>query len=311
MIRCPICDNETDKLLTDKLRRGHGKVYYCQECDVGFLQDMIVDTKDYYDNQYRKEYSHKAQENETNAKEIFEIYVKYQQERLDILNKYKNKNNSFLEIGASAGQFLYHIKDSFNTINAIELDSNCCKFVEKELNISTDSNYLENSKFNIRNNYSAVSAYQVLEHTPNPIDFLKSIYNVLEDGGIALIEVPNLYDPLLSVWDVPEYNTFYYHSAHSFYFSEKSLKIIAKESGFKVLDIIFTQDYNILNHINWALNNQPQNDCLNGLNKPQIIGKDKQMTEWFNNELELLNKKYFAKLSEIKKTSNILMVVQK
>ena len=132
MVKCPICSDETNEFLTDKLRRGLGKVYHCKECDIGFLQDMIVDTKDYYDNQYRKEYSHKAEENETNAKEIFDIYVNYQKDRLDVLNKYEHNNSSFLEVGASAGQFLYHIKDRFDSINAIELDSNCCKFVEKE-----------------------------------------------------------------------------------------------------------------------------------------------------------------------------------
>lgn len=312
MVKCPICNNKTDKLLTARLRRGNGKVYYCKECDLGFLKNMILNTKDYYDKEYRKEYSHKAQTNETSAEEIFKVYVQYQQERLNVLNKYiNNTNNSFLEIGASAGQFLYHIKDRFDTINAIELDSNCCKFIENKFNILADCNYLEDSKFNIQNNYSVVSAYQVLEHTPNPIKFLESIYNVLKDDGIAIIEVPNLYDPLLSVWDVPEYNTFYYHSAHNFYFSEKSLNIIANEANFKVLDIIFTQDYNILNHINWVLNNQPQNDCIRGLSSPKLIGKDKEIATWLNNELDLLNIKYFNKLSDSKKTSNIIMVLKK
>ncbi|WP_294961204.1 class I SAM-dependent methyltransferase [Sulfurimonas sp.] len=311
MIKCPVCDTKTDEVLTDKLRRGLGKVYYCKDCDLGFLQNMIIDTKDYYDNEYRKEYSHKAEENETNAEEIFDIYVNYQKERIDALNKYKNNDDSFLEIGSSAGQFLSHIKDKFKSINAIELDSNCCKFVEEKFKIATDSNYLEESKFNIKDNFSVVSAFQVLEHTPDPISFLKTIHHVLEDDGIALIEVPNLYDPLISVWDVPAYNTFYYHSAHSFYFSEKSLSIIAKKAEFEVLDFVYTQDYNILNHINWILNDSPQNDCVGGLNKPSLQGKDPEITNWLNNELNLLNEKYFEKLAESKKTSNILMVVKK
>jgi SAM-dependent methyltransferase len=311
MVKCPICNTTSSKLLTNRLRRGLGKVYYCEECDLGFLQDMILDVKDYYDNQYRKEYSHKAEENETNAEEMFNIYVNYQDERVKILKKYLHKSDDFLEIGSSAGQFLSHIKDIFNSVNAIELDSNCNKFVERKFAIQTDSNYLEKSKFYIKNKYSAVGAFQVLEHTPDPIDFLKSVHYVLEDEGIALIEVPNLYDPLISVWNIPEYNTFYYHSAHSFYFSEKSLNIIAKKAGFEVLDMIYTQDYNILNHINWVLNHVPQEDCIVGLNVPKLSGKDEEITNWLNDELKLLNEKYFVKLSALKKTSNILMVIQK
>ena len=55
----------------------------------------------------------------------------------------------------------------------------------------------------------------------------------------------------------------------------------------------------------------PQDDCTQGLNMPKLLGKDEEITNWFNAELDLLNKKYFAKLSKAKKTSNILMVIKK
>lgn len=310
MIDCPICKTDITEILTKTLRRGSGIVYYCKSCDVGFLNNMIVDTKEYYDKEYRKEYSHKAEKNETNAEEIFNIYSRYQKDRVNTLNKYLLNTQSLLEIGSSSGQFLYHVKDSFQVVHGLELDSNCCKFVQEKFNIETDSNYLEKSKF-YKNSYSVVTAFQVMEHTPNPIEFMKSIYNVLIDDGIALIEVPNLYDPLLSVWDIPMYNTFYYHSAHNYYFSEKTLKIIAEKVGLSIVDIVYTQDYNILNHINWIMNNVPQSDCAFGLNTPILTGKDENIVKWLNGELQILNEKYFSKLSEAKKTSNILMVVKK
>ena len=311
MSLCPICESSNTELLTNKLRRGNGKVHFCKSCDLGFLQKMIVDAKDYYDKEYRKEYSHKAELNQTNAQEMFDIYVNYQEQRLVFLEKFSNDKESILEIGASAGQFLYHLKDKFKEINAIELDSNCCEFLKNKLNISCDERYLENSRFYKENHYSAVSAYQVLEHTSNPRSFLKDIYHVLKKGGIAYVEVPNLYDPLLSVWDVPSYNSFYYHSAHSFYYSEKSLSKLVKEAGFEILDISFTQDYNILNHLNWIMNDKPQDNCKIGLSVPQLKGKDKEIVSWINEEMNILNKKYIEKLSKAKKTSNILIVVKK
>lgn len=311
MVVCPVCNTTTKKVLTSKLRRGDGVVYHCEVCDLGFLKNMIDDTKKYYDNEYRKEYSHQAQENDTNAKELFDVYVNFQEDRLRIIEEYQDTQKNFLEIGASAGQFLFHLDGKFKSLNAIELDSSCCSFMEKEFNVQTDSNYLQDSRFYKENLYDVVSAFQVLEHTPNPIAFLESIYNVLKKGGIALVEVPNLYDPLLSVWDVPAYNTFYYHSAHSYYFSAQSLENVAKKAGFKVLDTHFLQDYNLLNHINWITNDTPQPDCMQGLNQPRIEAKDKDIESWLNNELEILNRKYFKKLAESKKTANILMVIQK
>lgn len=308
---CPVCSSSTDKILTEQLRRGEGKVFYCATCDLGFLQEKILNVKDYYDKEYRKEYSHKSEINTTNPEEMFQIYQNYQSDRLKILEKYSKNDISILEIGASAGQFIYHIKDKFKIINGIELDSNCCEYVESNFNIDMDSNLLDESKFNKENFYDMVCSFQVLEHTLNPITFMQSIYRVLKKGGRAIIEVPHLYDPLLSVWDVPSYNSFYYHSAHNFYFSETSLKKVAKKVNFKVLETIYSQDYNILNHLNWIMNDSPQKDCNLGLNPPFFEGKDININSWLNKELKILNKKYFKKLIENKKTSNIIIVLEK
>lgn len=311
MHNCPICFQETKDLLTEELRRGKGKVFYCKNCDLGFLEKKIDNVKEYYDKEYRKEYSHKAEVSDTNADEMFNIYKNYQSSRLKVLEKYKGNADTILEIGASAGQFLYHLKDSFRIINAIELDSNCCQYLKSKFDIDSDSSFLEDSKFNKRDFYDIVCSFQVLEHSINPIEFLENIYKVLKKGGKLIIEVPNLYDPLLSVWNVSNYNSFYYHSAHNFYFSETTLKKIAEASNFKILEIIYSQDYNLLNHINWILNNQPQANCEIGLNPPHVNGKDLDISNWLNEELKILNEKYFEKLIKNQKTSNIVIVLEK
>ena len=46
------------------------------------------------------------------------------------------------------------------------------------------------------------------------------------------LEVPNLDDPLLRIWDVPAYEKFYYHEAHLSCFTEESLKILLEKCGF-------------------------------------------------------------------------------
>lgn len=311
MCKCPICLTNTDKILTNKLRRGEGIVYYCKNCDLGFLDKKIENIKEYYDKEYREEYSHKAEKNTTHAKEIFDIYKNYQKDRLDILNKYTTKKESLLEVGSSAGQFLSHLKDEFKVLNGIELDSLCCEFVKNNLHIDVDNDFLESSKFNKKEFYDTVCSFQVLEHTSNPVEFLKSINSVLKKDGKAFIEVPNLYDPLLSVWNVPSYNTFYYHSAHTFYFSYKSLLDISNKAGFKIIDTIYLQDYNILNHLNWIMNDSPQGDCKMGLDKPLLEGRDDEISDWLNDKIQELNKEYFKKLSNSKKTSNIMVVLEK
>jgi len=306
---CPLCSSDTNQIIAKQLRRGNGLVAYCNSCDHGFLvhKDQI-NAKEYYGELYRQEYSHHAESTATNAREIYEVYKNYQQERLFHIGPLLNTKTNLLEVGASAGQFLVHVKDKVEKVHAIELDKACCEFLEKELDIEVASEFLENSKF-AHLSYDIVCAFQVLEHVENPVAFIKNLKNTSKPGGYIYLEVPNLYDPLLSVWDVEAYRNFYYHSAHLNYFSEASLTKVALEAGFKgnQIEIYFSQDYNLLNHLHWIMNNSPQPDCLIGLNGINLSGINQEISGWLSQELKLLNLKYIEKLTASKCTSNLLM----
>lgn len=306
---CPICKKSTKKVITEKLRRGSGKVIFCDKCFHGFLN--LVETFDlekFYESEYRKEYSHKAEKDSTNAEEIFEVYKKYQKERLDWISPYCNKDFSLLEVGASSGQFLVHIRNLVYKIDAIELDQNCCSFLSNNLGINVESNVLPKSKFKAEK-YDIVCSFQVLEHVEDPIEFINELKSVTNKGGTIFIEVPNLNDPLLEVWAVEKYKTFFYHSAHLHYFTGTSLEKVALKAGFDKdsIHINYSQDYNLLNHIHWIINNMPQEDCHIGLSKINLQGKNKNISDWLNKELKILNEKYIKKLVDYKLTSNIMM----
>ena len=309
--KCNICSNLSNKLVTDKLRRGQGEVYFCEKCEYAFLKQQNINYKEYYANEYRDVYSHHAEIKKTNAKEIFNIYKNFQADRLDILKPYLKKNKKLLEVGASAGQFLYYLKNKIDTIHALELDRQCLSFLKEYHNIISDGEFLENSIFK-NNEYDLICAFQVLEHVEDPKLFLKNLKKVCLPGGFIFIEIPNLFDPLISIWDINEYKNFFYHSAHLHYFSEASLKKIVVQSGFdlKNVQFKFLQDYNLLNHLNWITNMKPQDDCIVGLSNINIQGKDKVISDWMNKELKKLNDRYIKKIKNKKLTSNIMMILK-
>ncbi|WP_443640327.1 class I SAM-dependent methyltransferase [Candidatus Njordibacter sp. Uisw_039] len=310
---CPLCSSITNQMLAKELRRGNGEVCYCAACDHGFLvQNEQIDAKTYYAKHYRKEYSHNAEAAATNARELFEVYRNYQEARLKIINPVLTSSTRLLEVGASSGQFLTHIKDRIDLVNAIELDKACCAFLNDELNIQTDSEYLENSMF-ANEKYEVVCAFQVMEHVEAPVSFLKGLRRATKPGGSIFIEVPNLRDPLLSVWDVVSYQKFFFHSAHLHYFTENSLRQVALEAGFQPdeIEINFTQDYNLLNHLHWIMNDGPQSNCHIGLNKVSFIGRNSEVATWLTQEMIELNSRYVAKLIAGKCTSNMMMTLIK
>ena len=306
---CPICACETSEIIAAKLRRGDGSVAYCARCEHGFLiQKQAIDPKEYYGELYRQEYSHNAEAAATDAREIYTVYKEYQQERLAHIYPFLNSNTRLLEIGASSGQFLVHIKDKVSEVNAIELDKACCAFLGSEHGIEADSEFLENSRF-ADSTYDIVCAFQVIEHVEHPVAFLKTLKHATKKGGAIYIEAPNLRDPLLSVWDVPTYRQFFYHSAHLHYFTNTSLIKVAIDAGFRLeqIELNFTQDYNILNHLHWIMNNGPQANCTVGLSEISLRGPNQEIVSWLTEEMKVLNRKYIAKLTDGECTSNILM----
>tara|TARA_B110000091_G_scaffold47134_1_gene51632 strand:+ start:627 stop:1607 length:981 start_codon:yes stop_codon:yes gene_type:complete len=306
---CPLCGLESDDVLAHELRRGEGEVHYCIDCDYGFLAtNSIIDTKAYYESEYRKEYSHTAKAAATSPTEMFKIYSGFQENRLPFIKPVLTPGSKVLEVGAGAGQFLTHIKSAVETVHAIELDKQCCTFLKDEIGIEADTEFLENSRF-ANEKYDVVCAFQVMEHVEDPVAFLKSLKKVTRPNGEVFIEVPNLRDALLSVWDVQSHRKFFYHSAHLHYFTEKTLSKIAQKAGFDIADveINYTQDYNLLNHLHWIMNDGPQENCLVGMSEVSLAGKDNKMAEWLSTEMQALNKRYVEQLVLSKRTSNMIM----
>jgi len=306
---CPICNSKADQVLASELRRGNGIVSYCESCSHGFLNDnQITNAQSYYAEEYRKEYSHHSKEGSTNAREIFDVYKNYQDERLREVIPELSMSKNLLEVGASSGQFLAHVKNLVNKVDAIELDTSCCEFLKTEFGISTDSNFLRESVFS-GELYDVVCSFQVMEHVPDPVEFIGDLRQSTKKGGVIFLEVPNLHDPLLTIWDVSAYRKFFYHSAHLHYFTEHSLRRVAAEAGFsdEQVEVSFTQDYNVLNHLHWVMNNAPQGDCHVGLSEVSVSGANEEISNWLTKKMRDVNAEYVAKLVSEKCTSNMML----
>ena len=135
--KCYLCGKNNLKVIRTKLRYDISRnVFKCQDCGIVYLEPKEIDSKDYYQQNYRKFYSPVIGKT-LNSREIFDIYFPYQQIRINEISHILNSRMKVLDVGSSAGYFLYALKDCVQQCIGIELNKENAKFANDELGIKT------------------------------------------------------------------------------------------------------------------------------------------------------------------------------
>lgn len=165
----------------------------------------------------------------------------------------KIRNARVLDVGCAAGSFLDCISGLTSSCVAIEPAINYHQNLKNkkfELYESLDS-ALEKSVQPV----SHAFCFSVIEHVFNPLKFLKQIYSLIEETGQLTISTPNLDDYLIDLSE--EYKSFFFRKAHRWYFNYNSILRLAKNAGFKNIEIRCYQRFGISNMVNWLQYSKP------------------------------------------------------
>lgn len=256
-MKCYVCNHETNEIRRE-IREGMATLHQCPECGLVHLEPEQGDLKDYYANAYRKEYGPNLSK-PVDYDGIFNTYVKFQGQRVKVLEPYLSKEKTLLDVGCSTGHFLYNLKGKIEWGDGVDWDFKACQYAAGKTGWSFHKNIED-----VPGQFDIVYSSMTLEHTSDPLQFINQCSSKLKKDGILYIEVPNLNDALITVYENKAYETFYYRKAHLWYFTPYAfLKLMAK-AGY-VGKLVFMQDYNISNHTYWYGNNRPQNNANLGL----------------------------------------------
>lgn len=169
---------------------------------------------------------------------------------LDILNKrpysaYTNNTRpSVLDVGTGPGIFLDVAKSKGFDTYGVEPSRVAADYARRNghtIYTGTLADLLSTIErgHHVPRRYDMIHLYEVLEHVPDPENFLDVCRNLLTPGGVLHVVVPNDYSPLqlkakeqykLPSWWVspPE---------HLNYFEPKTLQLMVRRVGFSVIDI--------------------------------------------------------------------------
>ncbi len=202
------------------------------------------------------------------SREVFETYRPVQETIVKRLRPLLYKNMSVLDVGCSTGHFLDALKGKVKTRVGLELSRDEVAFIRKNLDFAVYNEPIADVEI-AEGPFDLITCFQTLEHIDDPLSFLKAMHSHLKPSGHLYLELPNLDDVLLSVFENKEYADFYFREPHVSYFTRKTLGALLTKAGFKGR-IGTVQGYNLTNHLHWTSAHAPQGNFKEGNGVPVL-----------------------------------------
>jgi len=181
---CTLCKQSAFLLFktTDTNRKisDHIFSYYrCSSCQLVFLSKIPENLGEYYDGYYQFPTIEKL------AKTAFGERFK-----IEIIQEFV-KEGRLLEIGPSIGVFAYQANQAGFEVDTIEMSSECCEFLSKEVGVNAVNSDDPSEALKKMRAHDVIVLWHNIEHLPDPWACLDQISKNLKPGGILVIATPN------------------------------------------------------------------------------------------------------------------------
>ena len=109
------------------------------------------------------------------------------------LFRINRENSSLLDIGCGPGFMLDEFRNKFKHVAGIEPSTRLSQYASKKYKLKVyNSLFTLKIAKTIRKKFDVVVLSHIIEHVPDPVDFIKAVSQVLKEKGIIYIETPNI-----------------------------------------------------------------------------------------------------------------------
>ncbi len=193
MRACPNCGNKEYK---ERIREKDFIIGECKGCGLTYLLNP-PDEKEIYEDYYTIEFKgddYRKDSPYEHLSEIFEI----NRQRVAFIRSltqqvFKSAGNNFtlLDIGCGTGLFLKSCTAAGFRVSGIDVSMNALNFARENYKLDVSSKTLDDL-LKEGKKYDIITMWHVLEHIMNPVEELKKVRGILKEGGLLIVEVPNL-----------------------------------------------------------------------------------------------------------------------
>lgn len=198
----------------------------CNNCGIGFYFPFVSGDSNYYSLMGKTEWYY-----EHEGKSEFEYAAKYIQ-----------NGQTVLDVGAGVGRFGRYLPET--EYLGIELSDHAVTKAQQD-----GVNVIKKDLFELANEkaefFDVVASFQVIEHIPNPKEFIEAMKNLLKPGGVLILATPNNDSKLFKT----ENMSLNAPPHHLLLWNQASLKWIARELKMEIQNI-YTENVQII-HLEW------------------------------------------------------------
>ncbi|MDD3877933.1 MAG: class I SAM-dependent methyltransferase [Bacteroidales bacterium] len=238
-VSCPFCHDNDFRLLErfgDKMQYSY---VLCKKCRLVYLNP-----RPFYDDEFVFDAYEFYAENDSRyviREDFYENESRFEKTEVAEVLKYDVKRSAILDVGCAVGKFLYNAKTHYGACIGLDVSSLMAELIKKNLGIDVVVGKFET--WETADKFSAINMSHVLEHFPHPELWLKKAASLLEDDGILIISVPNMFSAdrkikrfikrlglmknLWESWRTPD---------HLFEPTIPAMKVFLKKNGFEIID---------------------------------------------------------------------------
>jgi len=247
-IDCSICKSKNKKLIAEE--NGY-KVVRCVDCGLVYVspQPSDVDLHEFYDQYFPEE-----------SGDIWGDMMRrnFDRDAAHILEQLPSRGK-ILDIGCGHGLFLRRFAEQGWDARGIDFSAEAAATANQSDNISVQQGEFAPGLFDA-GSFDVVTAWYVLEHARNPVEFVEEVFRILKPGGMFGMRVPNMVfsNVFLGLKMIPKMDELLFRlnidtdgksshfniidpPAHLHGFTPKTIRKLLSDSGFDRISVIPSQ----------------------------------------------------------------------
>lgn len=234
-VNCPLCGEHKGELISSKDRHGAPlETYCCRSCGMVFNYPLPTnaETQTFYSHEYRRSYKN----TDIPKRRHHYRYSRRIIEQISCFPAVYQQAATVLDVGAGSGEFCALMARLNKEVIAVEPTQTYAKYVRQMFGIPVITGQLED--FETTQKFDFIRLNHVLEHMAHPVQELARVRNMMHDGSVLHIEVPNFQEYCRSK---SPGNIF--HFGHIYNFDGHTLRATAAKAG--LMPVYATSDTSI------------------------------------------------------------------